>query len=82
MPDVAQGVADFRQLVRDQGRNPDAVEITLVVMSPVNADLLKSYRDTGINRCTIGIGERNWDRPEMVMPMIEEFAKLIPALAD
>jgi len=80
LPDVARGIADFRQLVRDCDRNPDAVEITLVVMAQVTADLLKSYRDMGIDRCNIGVGMQNWDKPEMVMPMIERFSKLIPDL--
>ena len=80
LPDVARGIADFRQLVRDCDRDPDAVEITLVVMAEVSADLLKSYRDMGIDRCNIGVGMQNWDKPEMVMPMIERFSKLIPDL--
>jgi hypothetical protein len=49
-------------------------------MSPVTADLLKSYRDMGIDRCNIGVGMENWDKPERVMPMIDEFSRLIPAL--
>lgn len=80
LPDVPQAIADFHQLVREEGRNPDDIEITLVVMSPVTADLLKSYRDMGIHRCNIGVGMENWDKPEMVMPMIEQFARLIPEL--
>ncbi|MBN7796237.1 LLM class F420-dependent oxidoreductase [Parahaliea mediterranea] len=80
MPDVAAGVADFRRQVSEAGRDPDDVEITLVVMAPVTADLLKSYRDLGIQRCNIGVGVENWDRPDIVMPMIEEFARLIPQL--
>ncbi|MDX1732919.1 MAG: TIGR03619 family F420-dependent LLM class oxidoreductase [Halioglobus sp.] len=80
MPDVGQGVADFRELVHSFDRDPEDVEITLVVMSPVTADLLKSYRDMGIDRCNIGVGMENWDKPEIVMPMIEQFAKLIPEL--
>ncbi|NND68042.1 MAG: TIGR03619 family F420-dependent LLM class oxidoreductase [Halioglobus sp.] len=80
MPDVKQGVEDFREKVRSFDRNPDDVEITLVVMAPVTADLLKSYRDIGIDRCNIGVGMENWDKPEIVMPMIEEFSKLIPQL--
>jgi alkanesulfonate monooxygenase SsuD/methylene tetrahydromethanopterin reductase-like flavin-dependent oxidoreductase (luciferase family) len=80
MPDIKQGIADFRQLVRDNDRNPDDVEITLVVMSPVTADLLKSYRDMGIDRCNIGVGMENWDKPDVVMPMIERFSKIIPEL--
>ncbi len=80
MQDVAQDIKNFRQLVRDNGRDPAAVEITLVVMSPVTADLLKSYRDMGVDRCNIGVGMENWDKPEIVMPMIEQFAKIIPEL--
>jgi probable F420-dependent oxidoreductase len=80
MQDVAQDIRNFRQLVRDNGRDPAAVEITLVVMSPVTADLLKSYRDMGVDRCNIGVGMQNWDKPEIVMPMIEQFAKIIPEL--
>jgi len=80
MPDVQQGIADFREKVRSFDRNPDDVEITLVVMAPVTADLLKSYRDLGIDRCNIGVGMANWDKPEIVMPMIEEFSRLIPQL--
>ena len=80
MQDVAQDIRNFRQLVRDYGRDPATVEITLVVMSPVTADLLKSYRDMGVDRCNIGVGMENWDKPEIVMPMIEQFAKIIPEL--
>lgn len=80
LPDVARAVSNFRQLVRDNDRNPDDVKITLVVMAEITADLLKAYRDMGIDRCNIGVGVQNWDRPEMVMPMIEQFSKLIPVL--
>ncbi|MEZ5568554.1 MAG: LLM class F420-dependent oxidoreductase [Halioglobus sp.] len=80
MPDVKQGVEDFYAQVRAAGRDPSDVEITLVVMAPVTADLLKSYRDIGIHRCNIGVGMENWDKPEIVMPMIEQYAKLIPEL--
>ena len=80
MPDVEQGIKDFRQLVIEAGRKPDDVEITMVVMSEVNGDLLKRYRDMGITRCNIGVGMENWDRPEVIMPMIEAASKIIPEL--
>jgi probable F420-dependent oxidoreductase len=80
LPDIENDVKNFRQLVADNGRDPASVEITLVVMAPVTADLLKSYRDIGIDRCNIGVGMENWDRPEIVIPMIEKFSKLIPEL--
>ena len=80
LPDIAASLADFRRQVAEQGRDPDAVEITLVVMAEVTADLLKRYRDLGIHRCIIGVGMENWDKPEIVMPMIEQFSRLIPEL--
>lgn len=80
MPDVKQGLDDFRQQVRDFGRNPDDVEITMVVMSEVTADLLKQYRDWGVDRVNIGVGMENWGKTEIVFPMIEKFSKLIPEL--
>ncbi len=80
MGDIEQEIKNFRQMVRDNGRDPDAVEITLVVMAPVTAELLKSYRDMGVDRCNIGVGMQNWDKPEIVMPMIEQFSRIIPEL--
>lgn len=80
MQDIPADIASFRAKVAEFGRDPDDIEITLVVMSPVTADLLKSYRDMGIHRCNIGVGMENWDKPEIVMPMIEEFSKIIPEL--
>jgi probable F420-dependent oxidoreductase len=80
MQDIGQEIKNFRKMVRDNGRDPENVEITLVVMAPVTADLLKSYRDMGVDRCNIGVGMQNWDKPEIVMPMIEQFSRIIPEL--
>lgn len=80
MPDIAQSLKEFRAMVKEYGRDPDSVEITLVVMSPLSEDLLKHYRDLGVHRCNIGVGMENWDKPEIIMPMIERFSKLIPEL--
>jgi probable F420-dependent oxidoreductase len=80
MQDVAQDIKQFKQMVRDHGRDPSSVEITLVVMAPVTADLLKGYRDMGVDRCNIGVGMENWDKPDIVMPMIETFSRIIPQL--
>ena len=80
IPDIPRAIADFKQQLVDFGRDRQAVEITLVVMAPVTADLLKSYRDIGIDRCNIGVGVENWGNPEMILPMIERFATLTAEL--
>jgi len=82
LPNPEEDIKTFRQQVTDFGRNPDDVEITMVIMAPVTGDLLKQYRDMGVTRCNIGVGMQNWDKPDIVMPMIEEFSKLISELKD
>lgn len=81
LADVEQGIKTFRRAVQDFGRDPDKIDITLVAMSEVSGDILKRYRDIGVTRVNIGVGVENWGKPEIVMPMIEEFSKLIPSLS-
>ncbi|HSB96018.1 MAG TPA: TIGR03619 family F420-dependent LLM class oxidoreductase [Spongiibacteraceae bacterium] len=80
MPDVAAGIAEFRKQVVEFGRKADDVEITMVSMMSYSADLLKRYRDMGVTRVNIGVSMENWDKPEVVMPLIEKFSKVIPEL--
>ena len=82
LQDIEGDLRKFRQAVADFGRDPDDVEITLGVMNTPTADLLKRYRDLGVARVNIGVGIENWDKPEVIMPMIDEFSGLIPQLAD
>jgi probable F420-dependent oxidoreductase len=81
MGDVAASLAGFREEVAAAGRNPDDVEINIQIMDTANLDKLKEYRDLGIQRATIGVSMDLWDKPEAVMPMIDEYAKVIPDLA-
>lgn len=80
MGDVAQSVASFREEVKAAGRNPDDIEINIQIMDTSNLDKLKEYRDMGIERATIGVSMDLWDQPEAVMPMIDEYAEVIPHL--
>ena len=80
MGDVAETVASFREEVKQAGRNPDDIEINIQIMDTSNLDILKEYRDMGIQRATIGVSMDLWDKPEAVMPMIDEYAEVIPLL--
>jgi len=82
MGNVAETVAAFREEVKQAGRNPDDIEINIQIMDTGNLDKLKEYRDMGIQRATIGVAMDLWDKPEAAMPMIEEYAKVIPQLGD
>ena len=78
--DVAESIASFREQVRAAGRDPASVEINIQIMDTGNLDKLKYYRDLGVERATIGVANDLWDRPEAVMPMIDNYAKVIPDL--
>ena len=80
LPNMAQDIKAFKQLVADYGRDPNSVEITMVAMADISTDMLKRYRDAGVDRVNIGVGMENWDKPDIVMPMIEEYSALIPSL--
>ena len=80
MGDVPQTLAVFREEVKVAGRNPEEVEINIQIMDTNNLDKLKEYRDLGIQRAIIGVSMDLWDKPDAVMPMIDDYAKVIPEL--
>ena len=80
MGDVATTLAQFREEVRSAGRDPEDIEINIQIMDTVNLDKLKTYRDLGVERATIGVSMDGWDKSDNVMPMIDQYAKIIPEL--
>lgn len=82
MGDVAATVAEFREQVKQAGRDPADIEINIQIMDIGNLDKLKEYRDMGIQRATIGVSMELWDQPEAVMPMIDTYARVIPELGE
>ena len=66
--------------VKAAGRDPDDVEINIQIMDTSDLDKLKHYRDLGVQRATIGVSMEVWDQPDAVMPMIDEYAEIIPHL--
>lgn len=79
-PDLPAAIANFRRQVAEFGRDPDAVEITLVLMGEVSTETLTRYRDLGVTRCNVGVGVDLWDQPDAIMPLIERCAKIIDQL--
>jgi probable F420-dependent oxidoreductase len=80
LADVSQAIKDFRAKLLEYGRNPDDVDITLVIMGELTTDKLKYYRDCGVARCNVGLSIEKWDCPEAIMPMIENCSKIISEL--
>ncbi|MCZ6828912.1 MAG: TIGR03619 family F420-dependent LLM class oxidoreductase [Gammaproteobacteria bacterium] len=82
MGDVPAALADFRELVKQQGREAESVQINIQIMDTTDLDKLKGYRDLGIERATVGVAMDTWDQPDQVLPMIDRFAEIIPELKD
>ena len=80
--DVASALTEFRELVKQQGREQESVQINIQIMDTSDLDKLKVYRDLGVERATVGVSIDMWDKPEEVMPMIDSFAEIIPDLKD
>ena len=82
MGDVQTALNDFREEVKNAGRDPSAIQINIQIMDITNLDKLKEYRDMGIERATVGVAMDMWDKPDQVMQMIDRFAEIIPDLGD
>jgi alkanesulfonate monooxygenase SsuD/methylene tetrahydromethanopterin reductase-like flavin-dependent oxidoreductase (luciferase family) len=77
LTDVKVQLSSFRQMLVDNGRDPDSVAVTVQTMITPDLDKLKEYRDLGIARIIVGVAVDMWDKPERVMPMIDTFGKMI-----
>ncbi|MFT5482276.1 MAG: putative F420-dependent oxidoreductase [Halieaceae bacterium] len=80
MADVGQSIASFREMVLGEGREPDAVPVSLQTMITPDLDALKRYRDMGVERVIIGVAIDLWDKPEEIMPLIDRFTAYIPEI--
>lgn len=76
----AQDLAGFRQMLRDNGRDPDCAPITVQALITPDLDKLKEYQDLGVARVNIGVAVDMWDKPDQVMPMIDRFGDIIAKL--
>lgn len=77
--DVAKRISRFRDEVAGSGR--DDVPVTLVVFGDPTPDVLRSYRDLGVERAVLGSGRRDWDDPRSALPFLERYAPLVDELA-
>lgn len=78
--EAREQIAAFRQMVQDRGRNPDDVPITVQAMITPDIDKLREFEDLGVARVNVGIAVDLWDKPEGVMPMIDQFGDIIAKL--
>jgi probable F420-dependent oxidoreductase len=78
--DVAVGIERFRAEVGAAGRDPDAIPITLFVMGRADTDKLRRYRDLGIHAVVLGTAGSVGRDLDRTLPVLDEWAALIPEL--
>jgi len=74
--DVVKHLDAFRAAARDAGRNPAEIEIT-VYACPPDKDLLRRYKDAGIQRVVLGVPPADRD---VVLQVLDPIASLASAV--
>lgn len=70
--DLLAGIRDLRSLARAKGRDPDAISVS-VYGAPPHADLLRTYRDGGVNRAIFALPSAG---PDTVLPILDRCAEV------
>jgi probable F420-dependent oxidoreductase len=63
----------FRQMAKDAGRDPASLSLN-VFGAPRDLDMLKRYRDAGVDRAVLMLPSKSRDE---VLPMLDRFAELM-----
>jgi len=80
LPQAREQINAFQEMVRERGRNPDDVPITVQAMLTPDIDKLREFEDLGVARVNVGVAVDMWDKPDEVMPLIDRFGDIIAKL--
>ncbi|BBZ03439.1 LLM class F420-dependent oxidoreductase [Mycolicibacterium chitae] len=79
--DVPAALDRFRELARDAGRDPAALDLTIMVWGEPTLEVLQSYRELGFNRAVLGGGRRGGTDPTTTLPFLDRCAEMVEQLA-
>lgn len=79
--DLPSALADFRHRAEDAGRDPAALDLTIMAWGEPSANRLARYRDMGFTRVVIGGGRRDGDDPSSAVPFLDRYAATVGELA-
>jgi len=74
--DVLEVLPQFRQMAKDAGRDPASLSVDIFA-PPKDLDVLKRYRDAGVDRVVLMVSPKPRDA---ILPNLDEGAALIRAL--
>lgn len=76
--DLPGAVAEVYEHARRTGRDPAAMEISVLCIDQPDIDALERYRDLGATRTLIGVAEAG---PDAALTVLDRYAELIPKFA-
>ncbi|MCK0176447.1 LLM class flavin-dependent oxidoreductase [Mycolicibacterium sp. F2034L] len=78
--DLPSAVADFRQRAERVGRDPAALDLTVMAWGNPSEKRLARYRDLGSTRVVIGGGRRDGDDASTTWAYLDQYAPLVSEL--
>jgi len=79
--DFGPYIERFRRMVKEAGRDPDKVPISISARGEPDLDRLLRYRDLGVERVLISTGGLDADTLDKTLPLLDRYAGLIPKVA-
>jgi probable F420-dependent oxidoreductase len=78
--DFAPRLERFRDMVREAGRDPEHVAVSVHLMGEPDLDRVRSFRDLGVTRIVIS-GQMGGDGLDAKLRLLDRFAPLVKELA-
>ncbi len=79
-PDVAGGLALFRQKAEEAGRDPDDIAISLFAWGRPPQQRLESYAELGVKRVVLGPASFDAAAPDQTMEFLERYTPMVAEL--
>ncbi|MGV0687363.1 TIGR03619 family F420-dependent LLM class oxidoreductase [Mycolicibacterium thermoresistibile] len=76
LPDVGTALTEFRRAVADAGRDPETLELTIMVWGDPSPGRLARYRELGFHRAIVGGGRRGGSDPSATLAFLDRYATI------
>lgn len=77
---VGRALAEFRRTAEDAGRDPAAMDLTIMAWGEPELGLLTTYRDLGFNRVVVGGGRRGGHERDATLSFLDRYTAMVDKL--
>lgn len=79
-PDLSAALTEYRRAAEDAGRDPSALDLTVMAWGDPRLERLARYRDLGFNRVVLGGGRRDGEDPSTTLTYLDRYANMVDEL--